>query len=67
MAGHVHQRTRAKRDLVEHYVYLAENAGIETAERFLQGAEQSLDDLSVYPDMGERFPGFPGRGRDDHR
>ena len=37
MAGQTHKRARAKRDLVEHYVYLAENAGIAMAERFLQG------------------------------
>jgi hypothetical protein len=30
----VHKRATAKRDLVEDYVYLAERAGIETAERF---------------------------------
>jgi len=52
MVGQIHKRARAKRDLVEHYLYLAENAGIETAERFLQGAEKSFDDLSRYPDMG---------------
>jgi hypothetical protein len=28
--------------LVEHYVYLAENAGIETAERFLANADNSF-------------------------
>ena len=29
----VHKRATAKRDLVERFVYLGENAGIETAER----------------------------------
>ncbi len=33
MAVPIHKRARAKRDLVEHYVYLAEHVGIETAER----------------------------------
>jgi toxin ParE1/3/4 len=41
MAATVHKRARANRDLVEHYVYLAEAAGIETAERFLSSAERS--------------------------
>jgi toxin ParE1/3/4 len=34
MAASIYRRASAKRDLVEHYVYLAENAGIETAEQF---------------------------------
>ena len=31
----VTQREAARRDLVEHFVYLAENAGMDVAERFL--------------------------------
>jgi toxin ParE1/3/4 len=30
----VHKRAAAKRDLIHHYVYLAENGNIETAENF---------------------------------
>jgi hypothetical protein len=30
----VHKRASAKRDLVEHYVYLAEHAGVETVSGF---------------------------------
>jgi toxin ParE1/3/4 len=52
MAASIRKRARAKRDLVEHYVYLAERAGIETAERFLLNAEESFDDLSRHPAMG---------------
>ena len=48
----VYQRAAARRDLVEHFVYLAENAGLETAERFLTNAEASFDDLSGQPLMG---------------
>ncbi len=48
----VHKRARAKRDLVEHYVYLAENASLETAERFLLQADQSFSDLARHPAMG---------------
>jgi toxin ParE1/3/4 len=33
-------------------VYLAENAGIETAERFLLNADKSFGDLSRHPGMG---------------
>lgn len=48
----VHKRAAAKRDLVQHYVYLAENAGLETAERFLRRAEESFSDLARHPAMG---------------
>jgi len=34
----VYQRAAARRDLVEHFVHLAENAGLHTAERFLKDA-----------------------------
>jgi toxin ParE1/3/4 len=48
----VHQREAARCDLVEHFVYLAENAGLDTAERFLANAEISFNDLSRQPLMG---------------
>ena len=48
----VHKRASAKRDLVENYVYLAEHAGIETAERFLSSAEESCNDIARHPGMG---------------
>lgn len=46
------KREAVKRDLVEHFVYLAENAGIETAERFLSQAEASFMDLARRPMIG---------------
>jgi toxin ParE1/3/4 len=52
MAASVHKRASARRDLVEHYVYLAEQLGIETAERFLLSAEKSFDNLSRHPGIG---------------
>jgi len=48
----VYKRASAKRDLVEDYLYLAEHAGLETAERFLSSAEDSFSDLSRHPGMG---------------
>ena len=48
----VHKRAGAKRDLIAHYVYLAEEADIETAERFLRSANESFEDLSKYAGMG---------------
>ncbi len=52
----VHQREAARRDLVEHFVYLAENAGLDTAERFLVNAEASFKDLSLQPLIGAPLP-----------
>lgn len=52
MAAALHKRASAQRDLVEHYIYLAEQAGIETADRFLQNANKSFDELSRHPGMG---------------
>ncbi|MEO6024249.1 MAG: type II toxin-antitoxin system RelE/ParE family toxin [Burkholderiales bacterium] len=41
-----------KRDWVEHFVYFAENAGLDVADRFLSCAEASFADLGPYPMMG---------------
>ena len=48
----ISKREAAKRDLVEHFVYLAENASIDVAERFLSKAEESFNDLAHQPLMG---------------
>jgi toxin ParE1/3/4 len=48
----VRQREVARRDLVEHFVFLAENASLETAERFLSNAEASFADLARQPGIG---------------
>ena len=52
MAASIHKRASARRDLTEHYVYLAGNAGIEIAERFLVNAEKRFGDLARHPGMG---------------
>lgn len=72
----VYQRTAARRDLVEHFVYLAENVGLETAERFLTNAEASFKDLAGRPMVGAlltlRHPALAGmrkwriKGFDNH-
>jgi toxin ParE1/3/4 len=48
----VYKRAAARRDLIEHYVYLAENADEETADRFLTEAEQTFVELARRPEMG---------------
>ena len=41
------RRAAARRDLIEHFVYLAENAGLDVAERFLTRAAASFNDLAA--------------------
>jgi toxin ParE1/3/4 len=48
----VTQREAAQRDLVEHFVFLTENAGLDVAERFLSNAEASFTELARQPKMG---------------
>ncbi len=48
----VYRRAAARRDLVEHYVYLAENAGEDTAERFLTQAEDTFQSLVDQREIG---------------
>lgn len=48
----VSQRGSARRDLVEHFVFLAEEAGLDTAERFLRNAESTFNLLATQPNMG---------------
>ena len=42
----------ARRDLVSHYVYLAESAGEATADRFLVRIQASVDELIDNPKIG---------------
>lgn len=47
----VTKRELAKADLIEHYVYLAENASIDVADRFLDSADASFTALARQPAM----------------
>lgn len=48
----VKTRAAAQRDLIEHFVYLAENASVDIADRFLINAETSFNDLARQPLIG---------------
>ena len=48
----VFKRAAARRDLLEHYVYLAENADIPLADRFIDAAERTFSELAEQPDIG---------------
>lgn len=48
----VYKRARARQDLVERYVFLAENASKNVADRFLANTEACLATLAEQPMMG---------------
>ena len=52
MTGEAHKRAAARRDLVQHFVYLAENAALDSADRFLANAERCFSELAEQPQMG---------------
>ena len=45
----VTKREAARRDLVEHFIFLAESAGLNVAEQFLSNAEASFMELAHQP------------------
>ena len=47
-----YQRPAARRDLIEHYVYLEEHAGEAIADRFLVNAEETFHQLAQDPAIG---------------
>jgi plasmid stabilization system protein ParE len=46
------QHEAARRDLVKHFVYLAENADMAVADRFLENAKASFNQLAKRPFIG---------------
>jgi toxin ParE1/3/4 len=48
----VTQRQIARNDLIEHFIYLAENAGLDIADRFLTNAETTFNLLAEQPNLG---------------
>ena len=52
------QRTAARRDFIVHYAYLAENAGIETAQRFRQAVETTYAQLADMARVSGRLARF---------
>ncbi len=51
----IYKRASAKRDLEDHFVYLAQNAGLDIAGRFLINAEASFNDLAHEPLIGTQL------------
>ena len=55
------QRVAARRDFINHYVYLAENAGLDTAKRFREAVELTYAELAHNPGIGA--PGKVRQGK----
>src|ERR1700747_2021672 len=49
------KREAAKRDLISHWLWYAENAGVEVADQFLNAAGKTLRLLSKQPESGTLF------------
>ena len=54
MSGRVLRRAQAKRDLINHFVYLAEQANIDVARRFLKATDSACRLLAEMPELGPR-------------
>ncbi|MBF0138334.1 MAG: type II toxin-antitoxin system RelE/ParE family toxin [Magnetococcales bacterium] len=52
MKSKIYQHERARRDIIEHFVYLSENAGFVVAERFLTNTEVSFNEMAFNPLIG---------------
>ncbi|MBF0434024.1 MAG: hypothetical protein HQL77_01480 [Magnetococcales bacterium] len=48
----VYQHEQAKRDIIEHFIYLADIAGLDVAERFLANSESGFNEQASRPLMG---------------
>jgi toxin ParE1/3/4 len=48
------KRKSAERDLIEQWLWYAENVDIETADRFLSATESTVQMLSRQPEIGVR-------------
>lgn len=55
------KREAAKRDLIRHFVYLAEHASLDLARRFLDAARHTFIELSETPERGS--PGKVRQGK----
>ncbi len=52
MSRKVYRRAQAKRDIVKHFVYLAEQADLDTARRFRTAVEEACNLLAEMPELG---------------
>ncbi len=45
-------RAAARRDLVDHFIFIGQNTGEEAARRFLKSANAAFEDLARMPRLG---------------
>jgi toxin ParE1/3/4 len=55
MSGIVHRLPAARQDLIDLADYLAQRAGLRTADRFLDAADQTFATLAAMPEMGSPY------------
>lgn len=67
MSRRITKRPRAKRDLIDHFAYLAEHASIKEARRFLAAVDAGLELLVGMPEMGSGWQSSAPRLRDVRR
>jgi len=58
MSARANFTPQAEQDLLDQAVYLAENASLETSDRFLDAAGQTADKLAGMPEMGKTWDGI---------
>jgi toxin ParE1/3/4 len=46
------KRAPASRDLIDHFVFLSENASVDVARRFIQSANSAFKELTQMPQIG---------------
>lgn len=64
MTAEVRYYPRARLDLLEQATYLAENATVGTAERFLDAVERTSQRLLEMPRMGRAWEGLRSETKD---
>jgi len=46
------KRPAARRDVIDHFVYLEEHAGLKIADRFLTAADKTFEMIALHPQSG---------------
>ena len=67
MTSSPHFFPEARLDLLEQATYLAENASLEVADRFLEAAEKTVEKLAEMPRVGRIWGGLRSETRSNIR
>ncbi|MDP9839530.1 toxin ParE1/3/4 [Neorhizobium huautlense] len=55
--------SRARQDLLDIWLWIAESSGAQSADRILDRMEERLHRLAAFPEMGPARPGIAPRAR----